>query len=520
MKKFLIFVILIITVIGISLIFDRSKFLKEENMEEEIINNNFKNLSVREPAVAGAFYPGNKEELERVVERYLSQAQVQTDKKYIKALIVPHAGYDYSGWVAAYGYKLLENRAIKRVILIGNSHSEYFDGASVYPEGYFKTPLGLVEIDKDFVERLKKSSNKIYFKETTHLKEHSLEVQLPFLQKTLKGFKIVPILLGNQEGVVDDLVNTLKNLIDDTTLVIASSDLSHYPKYEDAQFSDNEIIKAILTGKRENLEKTIREIKQKNIPNLQTCACGRQAIEVVMGLMENKDVEIKLLKYANSGDLPADRQGVEIGDKSHVVGYAAIAFVSDKSEDELGLEEKKRLLEIAREAVEVYVKEGRIIEVEEENPFLNKHLGAFVTLKKHGKLRGCIGVFEPDIPLYQVVRDMAIAAATKDNRFFPVSKDELGELEYEISVLSPLRKVDSWREIEIGKHGVQIRKGLRSGVFLPQVATENNWDLDTFMSTLCVQKVGLPADCWKDPETEIYVFTAQVFGENEVENLN
>jgi len=461
---------------------------------------------VRQPAVAGSFYPAEKQDLEKMVEGLLAQAQIPKIEGSIKALIVPHASYSYSGWVAAYAYKTLIGKKIKRVILIGNSHQEQFEGASVYSRGYYRTPLGDVEIDEDFAKKLIESDEKVFFRESIHLKEHSLEVQLPFLQNVLIDFKIVPIIIGNQKEIVEVLVKVLKNLIDENTLIIASSDLSHYPKYEDAQYVDNKVIGAILSGKREDLKEVISQLKKENIVNLQTLACGQEAIEVVMGLMENENVEIKLLKYANSGD-------IEIGDKSRVVGYAAIAFIGEKIE--LGEKEKNRLLEIARQAVESYVREGRVIEIKEDNPVLNKHQGVFVTIKKHDRLRGCIGTFEPEVPLYQAVRDMAISAATKDIRFYPVTENELDELEYEISVLSPLEKIDNWQEIEIGKHGVQIRRGLRSGVFLPQVATENNWDLETFLSVLCQQKAGLRPDCYKDKETEIYIFTAQVFGEKE-----
>ena len=184
----------------------------------------------------------------------------------------------------------------------------------------------------------------------------------------------------------------------------------------------------------------------------------------------------------------------------------------------LNKNQQKRLLEIARESVETYIKDGKMLKIEENDSELNKLLGAFVTLRKDGDLRGCIGVFTGDVsePLYKVVSEMAISAAVNDPRFNPVTKNELDKLDYEISVLSTLKKVDSWKDIEIGKHGVRIVRGLRAGVFLPQVATENNWDLDTFMSVLCTQKAGLPADCWKDKGTEIYVFTAQVFDEGDV----
>ena len=511
MKKVLIFVIFIVLVVGAALIFD-----KEKNMGEEGLENNEGSTpqsrdaaagQVREPAVAGAFYPGTKEELEKMVDEYLLGIKLPKIGKYVRGLIVPHAGYAYSGWVAAYTYKVLIDSppasGIDTVILIGNSHRERFEGISVYQEGYYKTPLGNVEVDKNLAKRIINSHEKIFFRESAHKHEHSLEVQLPFLQKVLDNFKIVPIIIGNQPGAVEILINTLKGIIDNNTLIVASSDLSHYPTYDDAKYSDNKVIEAILTGKRENLKETVSSLEQEDILNLQTCACGQDAIEVVMGLVGDKDA--KLLKYANSGD-------VEIGDKSQVVGYAAIVFTADELErTELTEQEQKRLLQIAKETVETHVRTGKAPEFSNDYPVLEKYLGVFVTLKKHGQLRGCIGRFQPDIPLYQVVVEMAISAASEDHRFYPVTSDELDELEYEISVLSPLKKVDSWEDIKIDKHGVQIRRGLRSGVFLPQVATENNWDLDTFMSVLCQQKAGLPADCWKDPETDIYVFTAQVF---------
>jgi len=507
MKKVIIFVIFILVVVGLALAIDQKWFMKKKEPENNISKNE-ENLPIRKPAVAGTFYPGNADELNSMIDGFLQKAQLPKLEPYVRALIVPHAGYVYSGQVAAYAYKALIGQNITRVIIIGNSHQEYFDGASIYPKGYFETPLGKVEIDADFAQKLMDANDKIYFRESAHLQEHSLEVQLPFLQKVLpaSGWKIVPIILGNQEGISDILINVLKNLIDDNTLIIASSDLSHYPNYKDAQFSDNKVIQAILSGKRENLKNTIFELEGKGIANLQTCACGHDAIEIVMALMEGKTA--KLLKSANSGDVT--------GDKSQVVGYAAIVFTSDKSESELNKDQQKRLLEIAKQAVETYVKEKKVIAIEEADSMLNKPLGAFVTLKENGELRGCIGFFEPTIPLYQVVIQMGISAAVNDPRFMPISKDELNKLEYEISVLSPLKKVDSWKDIVIGKHGVQVRKGGRSGVFLPQVATENNWDLDTFMSTLCTQKAGLDAGCWKDPDTEIYVFTAQVFDADSV----
>lgn len=507
MKKLIFFVIFIVLILGAVLIIDQKIFMKKERPEKSKIEEG----STREPVVAGTFYPGNESELSSMIDEFFEKVELPELDKYIRAIIVPHAGYVYSGQVAAYGYKALigpsaSSGPIKTIVLIGNSHKEYFDGISVYEKGYYKTPLGNVAVDADLAKKIIDSNEKIFYKESAHAEEHSLEVQLPFLQKALDDFKIVPIIIGNQPGIVDILISALKPLIDDNTLIIASSDLSHYPNYEDAKYSDNKVIEAILTGERENLSNTIFQLEKEVIPNLQTCACGQDSIEAVMDLMKGKN--IKLLDSANSGDVS--------GDMSRVVGYATIVFTTDKAENELGIEEQKRLLEIARESLENYMGEGKIKKFEESSPILNKHMGAFVTLKKHGQLRGCIGVFEPSIPLYQVVAETVISSALNDYRFAPVTKDELSELEYEISVLSSLKKVDSWKDIEIGKHGVQIKRGMRSGVFLPQVATENNWDLDTFMSVLCTQKAGLSADCWKDSETEIYVFTVQVFDEESV----
>ncbi len=501
MKKILILVVLIAVAVGASLIFDKRG---GKNMIEE--NSNQKKEIVREPAVAGAFYPGTKEELQEAIDKFMSQIELPSMEKYTRGLIVPHAGYAYSGQVAAYGYKGLQGQDIDTVILIGNSHREQFEGASIYPRGYYKTPLGNIEIDENLASRIINFHEKLSFHESAHALEHSLEVQLPFLQTVLNEFKIIPIIIGNQPGAVDILIAALKGLIDNKTLLIASSDLSHYPEYEHAKYSDNKVVEAILTGDRVNLQKTILDLEQENIPNLQTCACGQQAIETVMGLI--KDAEIKLLNYANSGDL-------EIGDKSQVVGYASIAFTAEELEtNELDKQEQQKLISIAKHSVETFIKTGEKPQISNDFSRLEKHLGAFVTLRKNGQLRGCIGRFQPDVPLYEVVRDMAIAAASEDHRFKPVTAEEFDDLKYEVSVLSPLQKIDSWEDIDLGRQGVQIRQGVHSGVFLPQVAKENNWDLDTFMSILCTQKAGLSSDCWKDLQTEIYVFTAQVFGEN------
>jgi len=464
---------------------------------------------IREPTVAGEFYPEDKIQLSALIDNFLEKASLPEVKGEVIALIVPHAGYQFSGEVAAHAFKTLEGEQVDTVIIVGNSHHERFDGVSVFPKGVYKTPLGEVEIDSDLAQRIIQESDRIFFRESAHQLEHSIEVEIPFLQKTLKHFKIVPILFGNSQKddwkILGDAI--LKHIKGKNVILIASSDLSHYPPYEVAKYADKKTIDAILTGDIEHFEKTIQELQQENLPNAVTFACGSDAIKTVMYVARQLGAsEIKLLKYANSGD--------STGDKNRVVGYSAIGFFAERRDHLLNKKEQERLLQIARESVETYIKEGKIPEFSEDNPMLNQKLGAFVTIKKHGKLRGCIGEFSPTKePLYKVVSKMAIAAATKDIRFSPVKEEELDELEYEVSVLSEPQKIDNWRKIELGKHGVIIRQSLNQGVFLPQVADETGWSLEKFLSELCFQKAGLPPDCYKDKNTEIYTFTAKVFSE-------
>jgi AmmeMemoRadiSam system protein A len=226
-------------------------------------------------------------------------------------------------------------------------------------------------------------------------------------------------------------------------------------------------------------------------------------MEVMKGLGAG---EIRLLRSANSGDVS--------NDKSRVVGYAAVGFFGERRDMLLNRAEQKRLLQIARASVEGVVKNGRTPQFKESSKMLNEELGAFVTLRENGELRGCIGRFTPtDIPLYQVVSNMAVSAATEDMRFTPVTTGELPKIKYEISVLSRLKPAADWQKIRLGRDGVKLVKDGRGGVFLPQVAAETGWGLDEFLGQLCSQKAGLPRECYKDPAAKIFTFTAQVFEE-------
>jgi AmmeMemoRadiSam system protein A len=217
-------------------------------------------------------------------------------------------------------------------------------------------------------------------------------------------------------------------------------------------------------------------------------------------------LKAQVLNYANSGDVT--------GDKSRVVGYVSAVFVKG-DEEMFSKAQKKRLLEIARQSISDYVSSGKRTDFKESDPALNAKNGVFVTLHKDGDLRGCIGSFTASEPLYQLVAKMAIESATGDPRFMPVTKEELPDIKIEISVLTEPKLIDDWKKIRLGIDGVIVRRGFASGVFLPQVATETGWDLETFLKQLCWQKAGLPEDSYKDPKTQLYTYQAYVFSEEE-----
>lgn len=470
---------------------------------------------IRQPAVAGQFYPNEPGAITDKIQKYLKQAPEQKIEDRLKAIMVPHAGYDFSGLVAAYAFKRLAGKKINTAVIIGNSHQAYFGGAAIDDSDAWQTPLGTVEVDKDLADKLVRVDGSIKYDSSVHAAEHSLEVELPFLQTVLAGdFKIVPILFGNKDdGGYKKLARALKDNLSENDIVVISTDMSHYPKYEDADKIDRETLEKITTSQAEELAGYAEKVENSGYANEQTVLCGIDAVKTALELRQSAGWDkTEILKYANSGD------ALGTGDKARVVGYGAVAFAQSQSEKavlaagELNTDEQKILLKIVKETVESFVATGKAPEFNITDERLAQKQGAFVTLNKNGQLRGCIGQIVPsDKPLWQVVRDMAVAACSEDGRFNPVSKDELNQLEYEVSVLSTPESIADWRKIELGKHGVIIKKDGRSGVFLPQVATDTGWSLEEFLSELCWQKAGLSPSCFKDKDTQIQVFSAQVF---------
>lgn len=463
---------------------------------------------IKQPNVAGAFYPDNPRELSQMLDNFLNTANPEPVEGDIFALIVPHAGYGFSGQVASFAYKLVKAKPYKTVIIIAPSHQYGFGEVSVYPQGKFRTPLGDLEIDTGFAQKLLSQDEDIVFEPRAFAKEHSVEVQLPFLQKVLTGFKIVPIVMGDCPlYTCKKLAQVLKTAIGERkdVLVVVSTDMYHGYDYQEAEATDNLTLSYLKNMDAEGLYAGLREGK------LQLCG-GFPAVSALILAKELGHQQLKVLDYTNSAKVT---QRLIKG--TWTVGYTSC--VIDQKEGEkamLNKVQRKRLLEISRKSIETYLKTGKKLEVTEQDPILLKEMGAFVTLHQHGELRGCIGNLVGDKPLYLMVRDMAVESAVGDPRFPTVDLSELKSIEIEISALSPLDRIDSVDKIELGKHGVLVRKGFRSGVFLPQVATETGWSKEEYLSNLCSHKAGLSADAWKDKSTEIYIFTAEVFSEKEI----
>ncbi len=469
----------------------------------------------RLPAVAGSFYPANRQELLTMLDGFFIRANSVIDSQPL-ALVVPHAGYVFSGPVAAAGFKQLDReRTFKHIFIIGPAHRMYFEGAMIYTLGDFITPLGNVPVD-GLADELVSKNKSLGSDPAPHAQEHCIEVQLPFLQYWLKKpFSIVPILIGGEsQETVRQLAAILAPYFTPENLFIISSDFSHYPPYSDAVKADRLTANAIIT----NNPKEFLTVKTKNehdfSPGLETAMCGWMPMLTLLQITEKrKDVEFRKILYQNSGDS-------KYGDRDKVVGYWALAVVKKQQQEtrtdfKLSDNEKNQLLTIARSTITAYLKNKNIPTVD-ENSFsanLKVKTGAFVTLRENRELRGCVGNFFSEKPLYRVIQEMAIAAATRDTRFSPVQSSEMENIEIEISVLTPLHRIYSIDEFKLGRDGIYIKKGNRSGTFLPQVANDTHWTVEEFMGHCAQDKAFIGWDGWKEKDVELYTYRALVFGE-------
>ena len=467
----------------------------------------------REPVVNGKFYPSDAIELKDTLNRLFKNVDKPEDYRDVLAIISPHAGYVFSGEVAADAFARIDpDSNLDNVFVLAPSHHASFNGASIYNIGNYETPLGEIHVNQEIANHLIDQNHLFNFYDEAHKHEHSLEVQLPFLQHWLKKpFKLVPIVIGTKNSnSLEEMAKELKPYFNKKNLFVVSSDFSHFSDYDGAIEADMRINDAILT---KSIKATIGAVKKNNnsnIKNLVTSACGLSGIQILLHLIdEDSSIIIEKVKYLNSGDS-------KYGDHDRVVGYLSYLVYSKLSSDidfKLSDSEKSRLLNLARKALKVKLEKEISGEVDEDNlsELLLKNYGVFVSIYNKNKLRGCIGRFDSEKPLYKLVQKMAISSAFTDSRFKKLAVDELDDIKLEISVLSPLKKVETIDDIVIGKHGIYIKQGFNKGTLLPQVATNNNWSVEEFLGYCSKNKAGIGWDGWKT--AEIYIYTAEVFSE-------
>jgi MEMO1 family protein len=527
--------------------------------------------STRPARFAGSWYESNPLTLKGELDNYLKQAQVIPDSAGasrlkaenqplsgdVLAIIVPHAGYTFSGQTAAYAYKSAQGSKVKRVFILGPSHHSGFEGIALPPETSFATPFGNLEVDTEVIAGLKKQPLFITNSEL-HAVEHSLELQLPFIKSCYGNVKIVPMVVGQIRDEIQArrAGEALKGYVHKGDLIVVSSDFTHYgPRYDYFPFgtgSDAPKKVAQMDGEAfKNLSKADLEGFTKFLQRTNDTICGMHPIQVMLSMLP-KGAHGTLLKYATSRDSVAE-------DKENAVSYLAIAFTGAEwpaaasvpargstsakgpgkateaaktsktegppqpSRNVVGLNETERqtLLKLARSTIETYVKENRVVSPEELKlkitDAMKKDFACFVTITRkttdkrqpeRGELRGCIGNIFPDKPLYKAVQDNAVSACSRDHRFNPVAPSELPSLQYEISILTRPQPVAGYKEIVVGRDGVILYKGMYQAVFLPQVAVEWNWGLEEMLSQLSL-KAGLGPSDWRDG-TRFETFQAEI----------
>ncbi len=468
---------------------------------------------IRKPVAAGRFYPSAEKTLREQVATYLRKVSPIKDK--IFGVLAPHAGYPYSGSTAGESLSHLANIDFNTVFVLAAAHTVYVDGAALIKKGFYQTPLGKCQIDEDATGELLRRSSLFEDVPHAHEDEHSIEVLLPFIQCIKENFKIVPLVLNTSN--VDTLVEIGKNVAacmkTRKAVICVSSDLSHYPPANVAEKADMAVLESLKIAMRNGdipyFHLANELIKEKAKYNMHTTACGQAAISAAASAcLELGANHFEILKYTHSGKVSKD--------DSNVVGYGAGLFVKSSGElraFELTEGMKKELLYYARRSIEYYLKNKKAITFElSENYRFNVPAAVFVTLKVNGNLRGCIGTMHPKHTLLDAVVNFAVAAAFEDPRFPSLCEKELKKTKIEISILSPMRRVNSYKEVVERKHGVYVKKGFASGTYLPQV-WEHFRTREDFLRSLCAEKAGISPDAWKEKSTDIHVYTVDSFQE-------
>jgi AmmeMemoRadiSam system protein B/AmmeMemoRadiSam system protein A len=487
--------------------------------------------AVRPPAVAGTFYPADPVELRALVDGLLEAAHPGRPAPPTRALVVPHAGLVFSGRTAAVAFARLPSGTVRRVILLAPSHHVGFSGGALPAADVtaFATPLGDVVIDGESIAALRRDPL-FDGPARAHDAEHALEVELPFLQVVAPGARLVPVVIGaatDLDGCVG-IARALAALVDDGTVVVASSDFTHHgARYGWSPYDGPGLPETLLTVGRRTAERAAAMDPRGFLTQVEVSGdtvCGARPVTVLAALLEGAfDGHGAVLDLTTSGHVS--------GRFDLSVTYAALAFEGSWTPwrrqptplaRELTATEGASLVGLARAAVEARLRHDTSVAAWfAGHPPADRPLtpaGAFVTVNNtgrramtEGRLRACMGVIEATGPVVDAVVQAAVWA-TRDPRFPPLAADELDEVSFEVSVLSPMRKVGSYREIEVGRHGVVLTRDGRRAVFLPQVAGEQGWDRDTMLEHLAA-KAGLPRDAWREGAT-FEVFTAQVFEEH------
>ncbi|MBE9483037.1 MAG: AmmeMemoRadiSam system protein B [Chloroflexi bacterium] len=420
---------------------------------------------IRNPAVSGQFYPASPSQLKVMIESMVDEEAV---KEEVIGMVSPHAGYIYSGRVA--GAIVSKIKFKDTFIIMGPNHTGLGKPCSIMTEGAWKTPLGEVEIDSELGKSILANSSYLQEDYAAHQYEHSIEVQIPFLQYFKPDIKLVPIILAYSSGAVykeigREIAKAIKEL-NKEVVIIASSDMTHYEPQESAQRKDMQAIEAILDLNEDELLRRIDE--------LDISMCGyAPTVSLISAAKELGATSAELVKYQTSGDTT--------GDYSAVVGYAGII-----------IKEMSAVVKLAKKTIETYVKEGKTPQPEELTPEMRGRTGVFVSIHKFGALRGCIGTIEPNEKnVAEEIIKNAISSATRDPRFPPIAPTELKDLDYSVDVLTTPEPIDRQDQLDPKKYGVIVEAGMRRGLLLPDLDGVDSVD---YQIDICRQKADIAPD--------------------------
>jgi len=431
---------------------------------------------IRNPAVAGQFYPASPSQLEEMIQ---SMVDEKAEKEEVIGLVSPHAGYPYSGPVA--GATISRIKFKDTFIIMGPNHTGIGKPLSIMTEGTWKTPLGEVEIDSELSKQILATSSFLEEDDKAHQYEHSIEVQVPFLQYFRRDIKLVPIIFSQASGATcremgRELARAIKEM-NKETVIIASSDMTHYESQKQAEEKDTQAIEAILNLDEDEL------LRRRDKLNISMCGYA-PTVALIAAAKELEATSTELVKYQTSGDIT--------GDYSSVVGYAGII-----------IKKMSPLVKLAKDAVEAYVTEGAIPQPPKRlTPEMKKKAGTFVSIHKRGKLRGCIGTFEPaQRNVAQEIISNAICSATRDPRFPAITPDELAYLDYSVDVLTTPEPVESRDQLDPKRYGIIVECGMRKGLLLPDL--EGVEDVDEQIN-ICCRKADI------DPNEPIKLYRFEV----------